>query len=967
MEIEIDSVEQQKQAIEYQKSKQNKHNSMDCDDENDNEYDFDDEEDDVKVIVKKNKIPNDNKVIDEIKVSEKLYGAKWFYTVMQKKIKERHEKNGCRVLGPKEKSIEYMKKKGNEVLICKHDNKGYHAYGSYKNMDSFIDALETTPKDERHFFEVISGASKIVADIEGSIRDFPVIQVIKKTNKLFKQAFDHFGYEHFDKTKMMWSNASREGEYTEKCWNADTKQFETKTKKDKMSLHVVYNGDIGTHNIVEQKSFFEYVKEQQKEIEWGLFLEPISSKGQVIGHRTKSIIDMAIYTTDREFRTVLSSKTGSKRYLRPCDANGDKLDDYDIPDYLCQYKGNRFLNLPSVERVTKNKIVKDSVSGSSVEYVSNVAINEAIKAVKNVTFAGIKGNLILLRNVGVRTCIIGGETNESDNCYLVNKRDGLYFRCHDDGCVGKDKCVYSYREYKTMEPVSVDEELNFSNEQIELLRSWCRGGDSDVVKIFKMLYKDRIKAVSKDLLYYWNGRCWQESNTSIVINLLADIVKDKVYKMIFDLLNKLMNSNPETKKSLEEEYETFTKCYGRLGSSTTRFNICKDIMARLYDKEFINKLDTCPYLRTFLNGVVNLQTGEILPFSPEMYLSKCIKFEYKTEFENNVKNAYKLFFDNLTLGDNELLDFVQDMLGYCMTNEVSEQCFFILNGDGSNGKSALSDLIEIGFGEFYEKGNKKVIYQGMGSNAEQYVYKLRGKSICAIEEGKNGAKLDEEIIKELSGAKQITAKKVYCDPVTFTMTAKIMLLTNYLPIINSEDPAMTRRVICVPFNAKFCDVVPKNAGDIPFDSNNPKHRLKNPSCVKTIQNNIEYFIWWVCEGAKRWYSRGEVDENGNYICGHFNIPEAVKIKTNEYIKDNDKFSQFVDEYCEVGSDKFVVVDTLYSKYKFNTSDDMSKDAFTKMLSKRGYAIGKKRVNGVNCRVRIGIGLIADNKNDFQFD
>lgn len=75
----------------------------------------------------------------------------------------------------------------------------------------------------------------------------------------------------------------------------------------------------------------------------------------------------------------------------------------------------------------------------------------------------------------------------------------------------------------------------------------------------------------------------------------------------------------------------------------------------------------------------------------------------------------------------------------------------------------------------------------------------------------------------------------------------------------------------------------------------------------------------------------------------------------------EQVSNFIDKFCELGKTKYVVTGELYDKYVSETSDDISKDAFTKILSKQGYAIGKKRVNGVHSRVRIGIGLISDNK------
>ena len=62
----------------------------------------------------------------------------------------------------------------------------------------------------------------------------------------------------------------------------------------------------------------------------------------------------------------------------------------------------------------------------------------------DVRVACVQGRLFVLRNTGLRTCIINGERNETDNCFVVWRSDGLYFGCHDAGCVGQTKLIHSF-------------------------------------------------------------------------------------------------------------------------------------------------------------------------------------------------------------------------------------------------------------------------------------------------------------------------------------------------------------------------------------------------------------------------------------------------------------------------------------------------------------------------------------------
>ena len=85
------------------------------------------------------------------------------------------------------------------------------------------------------------------------------------------------------------------------------------------------------------------------------------------------------------------------------------------------------MKIPKFEKLKHKYLTQADIQKLILQYVPNVEISEVI------------GRMFKLKNVGVRVCIINGEENRTDNSYVIWKRDGLYFGCHDSGCANTMK------------------------------------------------------------------------------------------------------------------------------------------------------------------------------------------------------------------------------------------------------------------------------------------------------------------------------------------------------------------------------------------------------------------------------------------------------------------------------------------------------------------------------------------------
>jgi putative DNA primase/helicase len=154
------------------------------------------------------------------------------------------------------------------------------------------------------------------------------------------------------------------------------------------------------------------------------------------------------------------------------------------------------------------------------------------------------------------------------------------------------------------------------------------------------------------------------------------------------------------------------------------------------------------------------------------------------------------------LEDEEMVAFMQRLLGYFLTGDRSEQKVFFWYGLGANGKSTLADLVHWLLGSYAIKLPAAVLMQ---TNVERHpteLAQLRGKRLAISSELDEGQFWAESRIKELTGDEVLTARYMRGDFFEFRMTQTHLIVGNYKPRLRGGDAAMARRFVLVPFLAK---------------------------------------------------------------------------------------------------------------------------------------------------------------------
>ena len=293
-------------------------------------------------------------------------------------------------------------------------------------------------------------------------------------------------------------------------------------------------------------------------------------------------------------------------------------------------------------------------------------------------------------------------------------------------------------------------------------------------------------------------------------------------------------------------------------------------------------LDADPWLVTCLNGTVDLRTGELRPHSAADKITQLIPLEYDPQAEADA-GAWEDVLLQICCGDRELMDFLRRWYGYCLTGHVREQVFVIHYGGGSNGKSLLLDLMQATSGEYAVGAPPGLVASTRGDTMKDTeLAVLRGRRMVTAHESRAGAELREDLVKLATGDDVITARHLYGSHFDFKPTHKLQLLTNHRPVVRTQDYGTWRRIVLVPYGAKFGTPDEVTRGEATAVADRMlAEKLRRPEMLRAV-------LAWRVRGAVEWAQQGLA------------VPASVRLSSQEYQSEQDRAKQFLDECCELG-------------------------------------------------------------------
>ena len=312
------------------------------------------------------------------------------------------------------------------------------------------------------------------------------------------------------------------------------------------------------------------------------------------------------------------------------------------------------------------------------------------------------------------------------------------------------------------------------------------------------------------------------------------------------------------------------------------------------------------------NGTLSLKTGELAAHDPKWLITKMATVEYTDTADHPLWDSFLL---DIFGGDRDLIRYVQKAVGYSLTGRTDEQCAFFLFGTGRNGKSTFLDVIREIMGDYAMNIQPEtlMVRSSQSSGISSDIARLKGARLVTSVEPNEGVRINEGLLKQLTGDDTVTARKLYCNEFEFKPEFKLWMATNHKPIIRGTDTGIWRRIHMIPFTVQ-----------IPSDKID--RQLKDK-----LRREYAAIMHWAVEGCLLWQNEG------------LQMPRAVMEMVREYRREMDVVSAFLEDRCELADYASAQATSLYCAYTAwcdaNNEYKMSNTKFGIELAKR-YA--KKR-------------------------
>lgn len=450
---------------------------------------------------------------------------------------------------------------------------------------------------------------------------------------------------------------------------------------------------------------------------------------------------------------------------------------------------------------------------------------------------------------------------------------------------------------------------------------------------------------------FWNGKTWIVDN-KIYIKKYADKMIDILKQEIKDTESKIkdLGKDDEDNSGAIKDYEILLRAQQdnlkRVSNKAGKDAMISELQ-HLHEIVVVNdEFDThSMYLNTD-SGVVDLLTGQILPFDRKYKLSKntnnLVSFE---EPKTWLKFLHDIFKRPTKEETEEIINTVQMLLGESATGRTNKDHLVILYGGGSNGKSTFIKTVNKCLGEYSKTINSELLLQSKSSNPQATEFSfsaLVGARFLSMSETNESERMNDKIIKQMTSGEEIPAQFKFGKSFSYEPTFSPWMSTNNLPIIRSKDYGIWRRIFLVPFLVKFTD------------------ENKDIDMPNKLAKEMPQILGWIIQGCIKLYKdyKGIVPK-----------PKCLEEALSDYKNNMDTVNLYIASNCQNFPGYKTSANALFQNYKKWALDNneylMSESNFKADIIKHNFPLKRDANEGW---VYIGIKLNSDKKgHDFEID
>lgn len=341
-------------------------------------------------------------------------------------------------------------------------------------------------------------------------------------------------------------------------------------------------------------------------------------------------------------------------------------------------------------------------------------------------------------------------------------------------------------------------------------------------------------------------------------------------------------------------------------------------------------LDTNPYLFPTKNGVYDLEHDKFTPGGdPEHYIT----VECPTTYDVSKKSKcpeWEKYISEILGDDEEVVRYMQQVLGYSMSGLQEEHIFIVLYGPhGRNGKGTLINVLSKVVGPLVSKINTELLMDqrfGRSANAPSpEIMDIKGKRIIWSSETKKGASFAHDQVKVFSGGDPLKGRGLNDKPMTqFDPTHLLFLLCNDLPKAPPDDDAFWARLRVITFLFSYQD-----------ECTEKHHKPVDKKLMQRLIAEAPGILQWLFDGFADWR------ENG------MQTPKKVLKDSLNYRQHEDDLQEWMDTNCSIDKEDHaktnrtsstLLYGNFYAWWEANNPGErcMNKKDFSNQLQAKGF-------------------------------
>ena len=362
--------------------------------------------------------------------------------------------------------------------------------------------------------------------------------------------------------------------------------------------------------------------------------------------------------------------------------------------------------------------------------------------------------------------------------------------------------------------------------------------------------------------YWWTGSAWERDEHLRIWRAAVQCAEEAVTEaqQMLDSAELVGDEDmiKAAKKRLHDAIQLKNK--GKLEAAIKMFSV-EDGMALTTDA-----FDKDPGLLNLPNGTLELESQHLHQHDPNNLITLAMgaaldKDAECPRFEQFMLEAFP---------DPELRDYVQRCLGYSLLGTAKERAIFVLYGPSGTGKSVLTNLMTRMFGGYGTTAPAST-FRVKKQTETLDLHKLKGARFVATSELPEGAQLDEDLVKRISGGDLVTSRGHWEAFTEWRPSCVVWIATNHLPRLNGDDNAIWKRMKTIPMGTEFC---------------NDNEILGYADVL--YEEEASGILNWLLKGLEAYHMLG------------LNEPEAVRCAVENYRIDMNLAASFIRDKVEEG-------------------------------------------------------------------